>query len=274
MNNTARQHLRFANAMQSPMYPQENSTGFQGGSGTCSRCGRQLESDARFCTFCGSVQPVANGNAGKWEKTIAPRFRRFVAETVDRILILISALIITLPVILVKPHLYLWSVVVIVFAWNLLRDCLPNHSSYGKKLVGLRVVSQNARKSSGWWRKVGRRLLPAMSQAAYCILLFALLTGGPLMPPPLFMPFAPLVKSGNPELMLLLMSGVYDLISATAVMISADAMRIEDHIFDTRVVSVLAGRENLKKCARCKLPIQKLAKHCGNCGAKNLPIVN
>ncbi len=274
MNNTYHQHSRAANAMQMPSFAPNDSPGNQQKQGNCARCGRTLEQDTRFCTYCGWQAPPTHGHSGNWEKTKAPRFRRFIAETLDRILIFVSAMVVALPIVVVKPKFYLWSVVVIVFVWNLLRDRLSNHSSYGKKLVGLRVVRSNGQPSCGWARMVGRRFVSACSQAAYCILLFALLTGGPLMPPPISLSYAEFVKSGQPQLALLMLSGVYDLVSMTTVMISAGAMRIEDYVFGTRVISVLAGRENHRKCATCKMPIQKLSRFCGHCGIKNAPIAN
>ncbi|MGE0886379.1 MAG: RDD family protein [Blastocatellales bacterium] len=274
MDNTIHQHSRTGRAMQMPAFSPGSIPDNQKKQDSCARCGRTLEQGLRFCTYCGWQLPPTYGQSIYLEKTKAARFRRFVAEILDRILIFFSALVFALPVILVKPKFYLWSVVIIVFVWNLLRDRLSNHSSYGKKFVGLRVARSNGQQNCGWWRMVGRRFVPACSQAAYSLLMFALLTGGPLMPPPLSLPYAEFVKSGQPQLALLMLSGVYDLVSMTTVMISAGAMRIEDYIFGTRVISVLAGKETHRKCATCKMPIQKLSRFCGHCGMKNTPIAN
>lgn len=272
MNQQVPQPRRSDNVRQMPMATGGAQT--RPPRGGCDVCGEKLAADLPYCPHCGALHASHAGNASLWAGAKTPRLARFLAELADRGLIPVLALLVAAPVYIFAREHYLQAVILVVFVWQLLRDCLAHQRSIGKRLCGLRVVATRGRRRYAWWRLVARRALPAISQTAYCLLLFSHLAGWPTLLNGFDPTWVAVAESSACRFVLLLLAVGYDLVALTVVMINGAGQRLEDILLGTRVVREADHKINHQPCAACGQVIPRRAINCPVCGARNAPLIN
>jgi uncharacterized RDD family membrane protein YckC len=111
-----------------------------------------------------SVMNVAQKDADKHAsdqiaaiKSLASLSSRFFAFLIDVFLVILILYIVLLPLQFISADLYINAVTITWLAYFLIRDSIPGHS-FGKRILGIKVVQLKSGLSCNWVKSFGRNV--------------------------------------------------------------------------------------------------------------------
>lgn len=278
MNTKAYQVAHSAETMQSPGYAvpgyADDTSSRQQQRAGCGRCGVKLDPDARFCTRCGVPQTGVASGATIWATASPAAWRRVLAELIDCVWPFTAAIAISLLILIIDLRFRFWAAGLVVLILDTFRDCSSNRRSFGKRMLGLRVVMDREQTPYSWLRAATRRIFPTIFKLTYLLAINWWLAEGlgwQKMLDVIKPPWGGFAQTGSFRAILVLTPMAYFIVSIALMKLRNDGKRIEDFLLGTRVILESAYEENRKKCVTCEQRIPKNAIYCGFCGARNSP---
>lgn len=237
----------------------------------CENCEEIVSTNGCFCPSCGEqIQPTVE--IPVWRQARPSLFRRMGAELIDRIVPFVFLPVLAVPVLHTGLRNYAWLCALVIGGWHLIRDCTPARRSLGKKLAGMRVVSERDQRPVPWKNTMLRRLFPALTQVGYAIgtaEVFARMMEWDRLRQAIAEPWPGFAASSLFLPAMILWPILYDLFSLAAIQISSEGKRLEDWGTGTRVILESAYMQGYGDCGNCGQRISNKHLYCAYCGAEN-----